>query len=148
VDVVERELWTPMGLRTLAPGQPNYAARYAGGPTERDAVYHQGTAWPWLIGPFVEAWVRVRGSTPEAKAEARRRFVAPIVKHLDESGIGHVSEIADGDPPHMPRGCPFQAWSVGELLRLEHDVLAERPPAETPGTVVRHRKVASTAMSR
>jgi glycogen debranching enzyme len=137
-----------MGLRTLAPGQPHYAARYAGGPSERDAVYHQGTAWPWLIGPFVEAWVRVRGSTAEAKAEARRRFVTPILTHLTDAGIGHVSEIADGDAPHMPRGCPFQAWSIGELLRLEHDVLADTPAAEKPPRVARHRSIASPAMSR
>jgi predicted glycogen debranching enzyme len=148
VDVVERELWTPMGIRTLAQGEPHYAPRYAGGPSERDAVYHQGTAWPWLIGPFVEAWIRVRGRTSDARTEARRRFVAPILRHLEDAGIGHVSEIADGDAPHMPRGCPFQAWSIGELLRLEHDVLKDTPAAEKPPRAARHRSIGSPAMSR
>lgn len=118
VDTVERELWTPLGLRSLAPGEPGYRGRYEGGPAERDAAYHQGTAWPWLLGTFVDAWLGVRGYSPDAKAEARARFLAPLIAHLDEAGLGGVSEIADGDPPHTPRGCPFQAWSVGELLRI------------------------------
>jgi len=124
VDVVERELWTPLGLRTLAPGDPRYVGRYVGGPDARDAAYHQGTAWPWLIGPFVEAWVRVRGSGGGARRRARERFVQPLLEHLGAAGLGHVSEIADGDAPHAPRGAPFQAWSLGELLRLERQVLA------------------------
>jgi predicted glycogen debranching enzyme len=124
VDACERALWTPLGLRSLAPGEPGYAPRYHGGPSERDRVYHQGTVWPWLLGAFVEAWVRVRGETPAARREARSRFVAPLYDHLEQAGVGHVSEIADGDAPHTPRGCPFQAWSVSELLRLERVVLA------------------------
>jgi predicted glycogen debranching enzyme len=123
VDAVEARLWTPLGLRSLAPGDPAYRGRYEGGVRERDGAYHQGTVWPWLIGPFVEAWVRVRGGTGEVKAEARRRFLEPLLKHLDDAGLGHISEIADGDPPHTARGCPFQAWSVGEVLRLERGVL-------------------------
>ena len=94
---------------------------------ERDGAYHQGTVWPWLIGAFVEAWVKVRGSTPEAKTEARARFVEPLRRHLEHAGLGHVSEIADAEAPFLPRGCPFQAWSVGELLRLERVVLASEP---------------------
>jgi len=124
VDAVERHLWTPLGLRTLAPGEPGYRPRYEGDIPSRDGAYHQGTVWPWLLGPFVEAWVRVRGGTPEAVAEARSRFLAPIMAHLSRAGIGHVSEIADAEPPHTPRGCPFQAWSVGEALRLDQQVLA------------------------
>jgi glycogen debranching enzyme len=81
--------------------------------------------WPWLIGPFVDAWVRVRGGTTAAKREARARFLAPLLQHLDRAGLRHISEIADGDPPHTPRGCPFQAWSLGEALRLDLAVLAE-----------------------
>jgi predicted glycogen debranching enzyme len=117
VDMVERRLLTPLGLRSLAPGEPGYAPHYGGGVPERDGAYHQGTAWPWLIGPFVEAWLRVRGDTAEAKREADQRFLSPLRDHLGVAGLGHVSEIADGDAPHRPGGCPFQAWSLGELLR-------------------------------
>jgi glycogen debranching enzyme len=124
VDAVERRLLTPIGLRTLAPGDPAYVARYAGGPSARDAAYHQGTVWPWLLGPFVHAWLRVRGDTAAARREARARFLAPVLAHLERAGLGHVSEIADADPPHTPRGCPFQAWSLGELIRLDRQLLA------------------------
>jgi predicted glycogen debranching enzyme len=127
VEAVESRLWTPLGLRSLAPGEPGYTPRYVGGVRERDGAYHQGTVWPWLLGPFVEAWVRVRSATLEAKREARARFLQPLMRHLDEAGLGHVSEITDADPPHTPRGCPFQAWSVGELLRLDQVVLAHHP---------------------
>ena len=113
-----------MGLRSLAPGELGYAPRMEGGAAERDAAYHQGTVWPWLIGPFVEAWVRVRGNTARARRDARARFLAPLLRHLDEGGLGHLAEVADGDPPHTPRGCPFQAWSLGEILRLTLVVLA------------------------
>jgi glycogen debranching enzyme len=126
VDAVEAALLTPLGLRTLAPDAPAYAARYEGGVAERDAVYHQGTVWPWLLGPFVEAWVRVRGGSPTAIRQARERFLHPLATHLAEAGVGHLSEIADAEPPHAPRGCPFQAWSVGEILRLSDQVLAPR----------------------
>ncbi len=124
VDLVEKKLWTPRGLRTLAADEPNYCGRYVGGLVERDQCYHQGTAWPWLNGAFVEAWVRVHGDDGDARREARERFVRPLIDHLEEAGVGHVSEIADGDEPHTPRGAPFQAWSIAELLRLERSVLA------------------------
>ena len=124
VDTVEAQLWTPLGPRSLSPNDPAYRPIYTGGPLERDGAYHQGTVWPWLAGAFVEAWVRVRGSTAEAKRDARERFVAPLLRHLDAAGLGHVSEIADGSRPHVPKGCPFQAWSVGELLRLVEVVTA------------------------
>lgn len=119
VDLVEARLLTPLGLRTLAPDDPDYAGRYAGDRMQRDGAYHRGTAWPWLTGPFVEAWLRVRGNAAEARAEAAARFLAPLRAHLDTAGLGHVSEVADGDAPHTPGGCPFQAWSLGELLRAE-----------------------------
>ena len=125
VEQVESRLWTPLGLRSLAPEDPAYAGRYAGSPAERDGVYHQGTVWPWLAGPFVEAWIRVRDGEPGAKSRARKLFLEPLLAGLDSDGIGHVPEIADGDPPHRARGCPFQAWSVGEALRLDLEVLAE-----------------------
>lgn len=125
VDQVEQRLWTPLGLRTLDPDDPAYIGRYAGDAAERDAAYHQGTAWPWLMGPFVEAWIRVRGGADSARREARDRFIAPLLAHLDDAGIGHVSEVADGDAPHTPGGCPFQAWSVGELLRCQQAINGE-----------------------
>ncbi len=118
VDAVEARLVTPLGLRSLAPGDPGYTPRYQGGVRDRDGAYHQGTVWPWLMGAFVEAWVRVRGGTRAAREEARRRFLDPLLVHLDDAGLGHLPEIADAEPPHTPRGCPFQAWSVGEALRL------------------------------
>jgi glycogen debranching enzyme len=123
VETVEHRLLTPVGLRTLDPEDPAYVPHYEGGPDTRDAAYHQGTVWPWLLGPFVEAWVRVRGDDRAARREARRRFLEPLVQHLEEAGLEHVAEIADGEPPHAPRGCPFQAWSVGEALRLSLAVL-------------------------
>jgi len=112
VAVVERELLTPMGLRTLAPGDPNYRGRYEGGVLERDSAYHQGTVWPWLLGPFIDAWKRVH------PGEDASRFLAPLHAHLEEACLGQISEIADGDAPHTPRGCFAQAWSVAELLRI------------------------------
>ncbi|MCC6406318.1 MAG: glycogen debranching enzyme family protein [Planctomycetes bacterium] len=119
VETLERELWTPLGMRTLAPCEPEYRGRYEGGPVQRDETYHQGTAWPWLAGAFVEAWLRVHDSTDDAKREARERFLAPLHAHTHRAGLGHVSEIVDGEVPHTPRGAPFQAWSLGELLRLD-----------------------------
>jgi predicted glycogen debranching enzyme len=124
VDSVECRLWTPLGLRSLAPGEPGYTGHYQGVVRERDGAYHQGTVWPWLAGPFVEAWLRVRGYTDAAKHEARARFVLPLLDHLQRAGLGHVSEITDAERPHTPRGCPFQAWSLAELLRLDRVVLA------------------------
>ncbi len=125
VDGVEARLLTPLGLRSLAPDEPGYTPRYQGGGRARDGAYHQGTVWPWLLGAFVEAWIRVRGGTAEAKSEARTRFLEPLLVHLDDAGLGHLPEVADGDPPHTPAGCPFQAWSVGEALRLDRTVLAD-----------------------
>lgn len=129
VDLVERELLTPMGLRSLGPRSPHFVAHYIGGPSDRDASYHQGTVWPWLLGPFVEAWVRTHGNTTRARATARRRFLEPLSRHLASAGLSHVSEIADGSDPFTPRGCPFQAWSLGEYIRLDREVL--RPGNES-----------------
>jgi len=131
VAAVEARLWSPLGLRSLARGEPGYAPRYEGGVRERDGSYHQGTVWPWLLGPFVEAWVRVRGGGNAAKRQAREKFLAPLIAHLEEAGLGHISEIADAEPPFTPRGCPFQAWSVGEALRLDRVVLGETKSRRT-----------------
>jgi len=117
VDLVERELVTPVGLRTLSRGEAGYCAGCGGDPSARDYAYHQGTVWPWLMAAFVDAWVRVRGGTPEARAEARTRFVDPLLNETDRFGLGHLYEIADAEPPYTPGGCPFQAWSMGELIR-------------------------------
>jgi len=140
VSTVEARLWVPLGLRSLAPGEEGYRPRYEGGVPARDGSYHQGTVWPWLLGPFVEAWVRVRGNSDAAKREARGKFLAPLLAHLNEAGLGHISEIADGDAPHAPRGCPFQAWSLGEALRLDRVVLAEtskrNPASKRPKALV------------
>jgi len=135
IDAVERELWTPLGLRSLERHHHAYVPHYRGGVRERDGAYHQGTVWPWLLGPFVEAWVKSRNGSPTAKAEARARFVTPLLEHLDRAGLGHVSEVVDAEPPHRPGGCPFQAWSVSELIRLERSVLAEGAGAH-PGCQV------------
>jgi predicted glycogen debranching enzyme len=124
VDAVEMLLLTPIGLRSLAPGEAGYAPHYQGDSRARDSAYHQGTVWPWLIGPFVEAWVRVHGANAVVRKRARARFLPSLHDHLNHAGLGHVSEICDAEAPHIPRGCPFQAWSLGELLRLEHSVLA------------------------
>jgi predicted glycogen debranching enzyme len=113
--VVERELLTPRGLRTLAPGDPQYRGRYEGNQRERDSAYHQGTVWPWLMGPYLTAYSRIFG------VAAGREFAAAWLEgfqpHLKEACLGQVAEIFDGDPPHAPRGCVAQAWSVAELLR-------------------------------
>ena len=113
LEVVERELLTPYGLRSLARGHADYQPRYFGGLRTRDAAYHQGTVWAWLIGPFIDAWLRVHpGEEPRA-----REMLQPLAAHLDEFGVGSIAEIFDADPPHTPRGCIAQAWSVAEVLR-------------------------------
>lgn len=128
VETVEFRLLTPTGLRSLAPGSPGYRARYEGNPYERDTAYHQGTVWPWLLGPFVEAWLRVRGSDPETRTEARTRFLAPWRDLTMVAGLGHIPEVFDAGPPQGPGGCPFQAWSLGELIRIEVLLAEEAPP--------------------
>jgi predicted glycogen debranching enzyme len=124
VDGVERELLTPIGLRSLTASDSAYVGQYAGGVAARDSAYHQGTVWPWLLGAFVDAWVRTRGNTDDARADARRRFLDPLLTRMDVAGLGHLPEVAGGNPPHFPGGCRFQAWSVGEALRLDRVVLA------------------------
>jgi predicted glycogen debranching enzyme len=115
LDVVTRELLTPYGLRTLSPRDPRYVGRYEGGPAQRDAAYHQGTVWPWLIGPYVDALLSVNEGSRESR-EMARGALAPLLA-LDSGGIGTLPEVFDGDPPHRPAGCISQAWSVAEVLR-------------------------------
>lgn len=128
VDVVEWELLTPYGLRTLSPRDPNYHGRYEGGVTSRDGAYHQGTVWPWLLGPFLTAYVKVHGGSSETRGRAGR-FLDPLRAHLEEAGLGQISEVFDGDFPHRPGGCTAQAWSVAEVLRTyREDVRRACPP--------------------
>ncbi len=119
LEAVTRSLLTPYGLRTLAPEHPSYQGRYEGNPFERDRACHQGTVWAWLIGPYVEAYLRVHGFAPEARRRMRE-LLEPLILHLETAGIGQISEMFDGDPPHTPRGCIAQAWSVAELIRAWH----------------------------
>jgi len=139
VDVVERQLWTPAGLRSLGPGEPGYMGHYRGDVRHRDGAYHQGTVWPWLTGAFIEAWLRVRSDTAENRIEATTRFLVPMFRHFEGSAPGHIAEIADGDAPHAPGGCPFQAWSVGEALRIAEGVLHSNSDAlpRTPAAFAR-----------
>jgi predicted glycogen debranching enzyme len=118
VDKVEAELLTPVGLRSLSPRDPAYVGFYRGGPLERDSAYHQGTVWAWLIGPFVDAYRKVY---PD-REDRVREILAPIAGHLREAGIGQISEIFDAEPPHAPRGCTAQAWSVAEVLRVSQNL--------------------------
>lgn len=113
LSVVREHLLTPVGLRSLAPGHADYKARYDGDLRSRDAAYHQGTVWAWLIGPYVDAWLR---TYPEDRATAHR-ILEGFSNHLSEACIGSISEIFDAEPPYTPRGCAAQAWSVAEVLR-------------------------------
>ena len=92
------------------------SGRYTGGPSERDAAYHQGAVWPWLMGPFLTAYAKVNGGTQAARTQAEE-WLKPIQVHLSDAGLGHISEIMEGDAPHRPCGCIAQAWSVAEVLR-------------------------------
>ena len=128
VEVCARRLLTSFGLCSLAPGEPGYHGRYLGGPAERDGAYHQGTVWGWLLGHWALAQYRVTGDAVAAQA-----LLAPIEAHLRDAGLGQISEIFDGDPPHTPRGCPAQAWSVACVLeawwKLERAKRATAPSA-------------------
>ena len=129
--VIEQKLLTPYGLRSLAPDDPAYRGRYEGDPASRDAAYHQGTVWSWLLGPYADALVKTNGAVGKPKA---RKAIEGLTPHLLEAGLGSISEIFDGDAPHAPRGCPAQAWSVGEALRVFKDFMA--PAKKRPYKVV------------
>ena len=135
---IKDHLLTPVGLRTLSPQDGRYRPRYEGSPMERDSAYHQGTVWPFLLGPFVTAWVKTFGATAETRTEARS-FLKGIEAHLQEACIGQISEIFDGDAPHQPRGCPAQAWSIAEPLRTMVEEL---------GAPITKSKARSTGLKR
>lgn len=115
LDIADKELVTPRGLRTLSPRNPVYKGIYSGNQEERDSAYHQGTAWPWLAGPFCEGWLRIYGKQGVNKV---RKLVYGFEEVMNEHGVSTISEIYDGDPPHAARGAISQAWSVGEILRI------------------------------
>jgi len=131
VDACARHLLTSYGLRSLAPDDPAYHSRYLGDRRQRDAAYHQGTVWAWLIGPFVTAHLKVYGDPDWA-----RSYLMPFIHHLSDAGLGTISEIFDGDPPFLPRGCFAQAWSVAEVLRAWKETGSTRnsaPEARSSG---------------
>ena len=113
LEIVEKKLLTPVGLRSLAPGHPDYKPRYFGDLRARDAAYHQGTVWAWLIGPFIDAWLK----THAPDRAGAHRFLQGFLPHLNEACVGSISEVFDAEPPFTPRGCIAQAWSVAEVLR-------------------------------
>jgi predicted glycogen debranching enzyme len=127
LEVCEWELLTPYGLRTLSRRDSRYRGSYGGDPRSRDSAYHQGTVWPWLLGPFLTAYVKVHGATADARERADR-FLEPLRSHLWQSGLQQISEVFDGDPPHHPGGCIAQAWSIAEVLRTYmEDVKGHQP---------------------
>jgi len=132
VDVVQREFLTPCGLRTLANTDSKYCGKYEGNRANRDEAYHNGTVWPWLLGPFTTAFVKARENEPERREYALKKFITPLFsRQIIQAGLGTVSEIFDGDQPHTPRGCISQAWSVAEPMKAYvEDVLQVRPRFE------------------
>jgi predicted glycogen debranching enzyme len=116
LETVERELLTPYGLRSLSPHDPQYRPRYEGDSLSRDGAYHQGTVWAWLMGPFITAYIKAHDKSADAREQARA-WLANFKAHFSEGGLGHISEIFDGNAPHAANGCIAQAWSVAEVLR-------------------------------
>ena len=145
VATVEERLLTPFGLRTLDPRDARYVSRYQGDRRERDASYHQGTVWPWLMGPFLTAYQKVNGKSPKVQSHLRAHL-ALLLTHLWEGGLGTISEIFDGDMPHEPRGCIAQAWSVAEVLRVLCEELGTSIAAEPGRTAAKQEN--STPVSR
>jgi len=140
--LVKEQLLTPVGLRTLSPTDSRYRARYEGGVLERDSAYHQGTVWPFLLGSFVTAWIKVYGKNATVLKQARS-FLDGIDTHVKEACLGQVSEIFDAEAPHAPRGCYAQAWSVAEPLRALIEDLGIKPDRQkvtVKRVVVRQRK--------
>jgi glycogen debranching enzyme len=129
---VQRELLTPCGLRTLSRIDPRYIGVYSGNREKRDRAYHSGTVWPWLVGPFVTAYLKSKSFSESEREHVFQDFLKPLLTtQVYTAGMGALSEIYDGDPPHTPRGCIAQAWSVAEPLRAYvEDVQLVRPSYE------------------
>jgi glycogen debranching enzyme len=127
VDVCAQRLLTSHGLRSLAADDPAFIGHYGGNQYSRDTAYHQGTVWSWLLGAFASAHYRVYG-----EADLARSFLAPLEHHLQDAGLGSISEIFDGDAPFTPRGCFAQAWSVGEVLRAYGELQVAVPSKSKP----------------
>jgi glycogen debranching enzyme len=123
---VESKLLTPFGLRTLAPEEAGYIARYGGGPVERDGAYHQGTVWPWLFGPYIRAYLCAFGRSPQTLQHCRD-LLRPLEQHLEDACLGSISEVFSAEAPFAPGGAPAQAWSVAELIQVLSVDLAENP---------------------
>lgn len=123
LQVAHDQLATPRGLRSLSPKDPAYRGRYGGPPLERDGAYHQGTVWGWLIGPYLMAWLRHGGAEGRLITQAA---LDAFAEHLDDGCVGTIAEVFDGDAPHEPRGTVAQAWSVAELLRVQHELTLEK----------------------
>jgi len=118
LDKVTKELLTPVGLRTLSPSDPRYLGRYGGSQVNRDLAYHQGTVWPWLLGAYGEACLKSAKDRVKAKKDITSALERFLEEHMQVAGIGFISEVFNGDPPHEPNGCIAQAWNSAEIIRL------------------------------
>ena len=129
VEVVNRDLVTPYGLRTLSLDDPKFVGKCVGDRRSRDTAYHNGTIWPWLLGPYVSAYLKVNDYSPQARKEALENLILPLFTvGIHQGGLGTINEIYDCDPPNAPRGCISQAWSIAEPLRAYvEDVLQIKP---------------------
>jgi glycogen debranching enzyme len=128
VAAVKRDLLTPYGLRSLASSDGQYRGRYEGDPYTRDSAYHQGTVWPWLMGPFLTAYLKVNGRSVKARRQTAQ-WLSELQRFMLDEGVGQVPEVFDGDAPHRAGGCLAQAWSVAELLRVAVEDIGVIKPA-------------------
>jgi len=135
VAVVERDLLTPYGLRSLAPSDGKYRGRYEGDPHSRDSAYHQGTVWPWLMGPFLTGYLKVNDRSAKARKQAAE-WLTETRRFIQDEGVGQIPEVFDGDAPRRPGGCLAQAWSVAESLRLSVEEIQAVEPGRQVAAVV------------
>jgi glycogen debranching enzyme len=142
VQTVQDKLWARYGLRTLSPDDREYRGRYSGNREERNFAYHNGTVWPWLIGPFVTAFLKTKNFSEDWRLYAFKSFLQPLFEiQLFSGGIGTVSEVFDGNPPHTPGGCISQAWSVAEPLRAYVEDIALRRPTYEKRMLTENREI-------